>query len=96
MSSSKKIDLKRDFAAGVYQILYSGDTYSQSCWYFRPSFVNFCPSNLLSGSPLQLYISWCCTFNYFVSFTASLYPLVFPHPFWSTSIFRAGICKPTF
>ncbi len=24
--------------------------YSQSCWYFRPSFVNYCPSNLLSGS----------------------------------------------
>jgi hypothetical protein len=25
--------------------------YSQSCWYFRPSFLNYCPSNLLSGSP---------------------------------------------
>jgi hypothetical protein len=25
--------------------------YSQSCWYFRPSFVNYRPSNLLSGSP---------------------------------------------
>ncbi len=24
--------------------------YSQSCWYFRPSFVNYCPSNL-SSSP---------------------------------------------
>ncbi len=24
--------------------------YSQSCWYFRPSFVNYYPSNLLSGS----------------------------------------------
>ncbi len=24
--------------------------YSQSCWYFRPSCVNCCPSNLLSGS----------------------------------------------
>jgi hypothetical protein len=23
--------------------------YSQSCWYFRPSFVNHCSSNLLSG-----------------------------------------------
>ncbi len=23
--------------------------YSQSCWYFRPSFVNCCPFNLLSG-----------------------------------------------
>jgi hypothetical protein len=26
--------------------------YSQSCWYFRPSFVNCFPSNLLSGSTL--------------------------------------------
>jgi hypothetical protein len=26
--------------------------YSQSCWYFRPSFVNYCPSNLPSVSPL--------------------------------------------
>ncbi len=26
--------------------------YSKSCWYFRPSFVNFCPTNLLSGSTL--------------------------------------------
>ncbi len=25
---------------------------SQLCWYFRPSFVNCCPSNLLSGSTL--------------------------------------------
>ncbi len=25
--------------------------YSHSCWYFRTSFVNNCPSNLLSGSP---------------------------------------------
>ncbi len=24
--------------------------YSPSCWYFRPSFVNCCPSNLLFGS----------------------------------------------
>jgi hypothetical protein len=34
--------------------------YSQSCWYFRPSFVNYCPSNLLSGShppPLPLPVS---------------------------------------
>ncbi len=26
--------------------------YSQSCWYFRSSFVSFCPSPLLSGSTL--------------------------------------------
>jgi hypothetical protein len=25
----------------------------QSCWYFRPSFVNCCPSNLLSGSTFR-------------------------------------------
>jgi hypothetical protein len=28
--------------------------YSQSCLYFRPSFVNCCPSNFLSGSSLPL------------------------------------------
>ncbi len=44
MSSSKKIDLLRDFAAGVYRL-----EIHQSCWYFRPSFVNCCPSPLLSG-----------------------------------------------
>jgi hypothetical protein len=25
--------------------------YSQSCWYFRSSFVNYCTSDLFSGSP---------------------------------------------
>ncbi len=25
--------------------------YSQTCWYFRPSFVSHCPSNLLYGTP---------------------------------------------
>ncbi len=29
-----------------------GWRYSQSCWYFQPSFVNCRPSNLLSGSTL--------------------------------------------
>jgi hypothetical protein len=28
--------------------------YSQSYWYFRPSFVNYCPSNLLSSPPPPL------------------------------------------
>ncbi len=46
----RKIDLQRDFAAGVYQSLWAG--YTVSRWYFRPSFVNCCPSNLLSGSTL--------------------------------------------
>jgi hypothetical protein len=34
--------------------------YSQSCWYFRPSFVNYCPSNLLSGSPPSFTPSSLC------------------------------------
>jgi hypothetical protein len=38
-----------DFAAGVYQSLYTEDTVMLV---FRPSFVNCCPSNLLSGSIL--------------------------------------------
>ncbi len=38
MSSSKNIDLLRDFAAGHVGI--------------RPIFANCCPSNLLSGSTL--------------------------------------------
>jgi hypothetical protein len=31
--------------------------YSQSCWYFRPNFVNCWPSNLLSGSTLPPFPS---------------------------------------
>ncbi len=46
----KKNDLYRDFAAGVYLSEFIDCRYSQSCWYFRPSFVNCCPSNLLSVS----------------------------------------------
>ncbi len=33
--------------------------YSQSCWYFRPSFVNCCPSPLLSGSTLPSSPLFC-------------------------------------
>ncbi len=41
---------------------------SQTCWYFRPSFVNYCPSNLLSDSrplfPVSKYVDgrgwWGC------------------------------------
>ncbi len=38
----------------LYWCLREFKRYSQSCWYFRPSFVNCCPSssNLLSGSTL--------------------------------------------
>jgi hypothetical protein len=46
-------------AAGVYQSLHTGDAMSKSCWYFRPSFVNCCPSNLLSGSNLPSPASLC-------------------------------------
>ncbi len=38
--------------------------YSQPCWYFRPSFVNCCPSNILSGStlpPSPLFPVWIRT-----------------------------------
>ncbi len=45
------IDTKWDFAAGVYQSLETGETVSHD-WYFRPSFVNCCPSPLLYGSTL--------------------------------------------
>ncbi len=41
--------------------------YSQSCWYFRPSFVNCCPSNLLSGWTLPP--SPPCVNNYSILYT---------------------------
>ncbi len=34
----------------VFIRVYSLDILSQSCWYFRPSFVNCCPYNLLFSS----------------------------------------------
>ncbi len=34
-----------------YLIEYIEWRHSQLCWYFWPSFVSYCPSNLLSGSP---------------------------------------------
>jgi hypothetical protein len=38
--------------------------FSQSCWYFRPSFVNCCRSNLLSGStPLPPFPVWLSILN---------------------------------
>ncbi len=36
----------------VFIRVYRMEIYIQTCWYFRPSFVNCCPSNLLSGSTL--------------------------------------------
>ncbi len=43
MSSSKNIDLCSRCLSEFIDL-----RYSQSCWYFWPSFVNCCPSNLLS------------------------------------------------
>ncbi len=52
MSSSKKIYLQRDFAAGVYESLLTGDTVSRVGIFDPVLFVNSRPSNLLSGSTL--------------------------------------------
>jgi hypothetical protein len=40
--------------------------YSQTCWYFRPSFLNCCPSNLPPGSTLQPPPRPPCVNNYSV------------------------------
>ncbi len=53
MSSSKQISpVKRLCSRCLSEFI--DWRYSQSCWYFRPSFVNCCPSPLLSGSTLPL------------------------------------------
>ncbi len=49
MSSSKK-NLPGKGLCGRTLSEFIDWRYSQSCWHFRPSFVNCCPSNLLSGS----------------------------------------------
>ncbi len=51
MSSSKKKTCKGTWR-GKFLSEFIYWRYSQSCWYFRPSFVNCCPSNLLSDSTL--------------------------------------------
>ncbi len=38
--------------------VYRLDIHSQSCWYFRPSFVNCCPSNPLSVSTIRPFPVW--------------------------------------
>ncbi len=58
MSSSKIIYLWRDFATGVLSEFIDW-RYSYSRWYFRPSFVDYFTSNLLSGSPPPLPVSKC-------------------------------------
>ncbi len=68
MSSSKKNYLYRDLVAGVYQSLWTGQTY------FRHSFVNCCPSNLLSGSLLPpLPPSLCQSRVYRIHYTDSVW-----------------------
>ncbi len=42
MSSSKQIDLRRDFAAGVYQILQTGDTFNH-VGIFYPALLTVAP-----------------------------------------------------
>ncbi len=51
MVSSKNLPVK-GLCGRCLSEFKSGDMYSRSCWYFRTSFVNCCPSNLLSGSTL--------------------------------------------
>ncbi len=52
MSSYKKLTFKGTLRQ-VFIRVYTVDwRYSQSCWYFRPSFVNCYTSSLLSGSTL--------------------------------------------
>ncbi len=49
MSSSKKNLLAKGLCGRcLSECIYC--RYNQSCWYFRPRFVNYCPSNLLSDS----------------------------------------------
>ncbi len=55
----KKIDMKRVLCGRCFSDFIDW-RYSHSCWYFRPSFVICCPSNLLSGStppPLPVWKS---------------------------------------
>ncbi len=50
MSSSKKWPVK--WLCGICLSEFIDWRYSQSCWYFWPSFVNCCSSNIFSGSTL--------------------------------------------
>ncbi len=51
ISSKKKLTCNGTFRQVLIRVYRLEIQYSQSCWYFRPSFVNFSPSNLLFGSP---------------------------------------------
>jgi hypothetical protein len=51
MSSSKKMTCNGTLRHVFFRVYILE---IQSCWYFRPSFVNYCPSYLLSGSTLPL------------------------------------------
>ncbi len=50
----KKFSCKGTFRLCLSEFIDWRYSQSQSCWYFRLSFVNCCPSNLLSGSSLPL------------------------------------------
>jgi hypothetical protein len=43
-------DIKIKYRLYLFLIEFKGWRYNQSCWYFWHSFVNYCPSNLLSSS----------------------------------------------
>ncbi len=44
--------LKKLVCKGILRQVFIDRRYSQSCWYFRPSFLKCCPSNPLSDSTL--------------------------------------------
>ncbi len=64
-SKAKFRHLKNWPVKGLRQVLIDW-RYSQSYWYFRPSFVNCCPFNILSGStlpPIPFLEKVYCTVN---------------------------------
>jgi hypothetical protein len=64
----------------VFNRVYRMEIQSVTCWYFRPNFVNYCPSNLLSGSPQN------ATFGTHSFETWNIEPL-----FWTLKIFNENM-----
>jgi hypothetical protein len=60
---STKNDLQRDFFGNCSSEIIHWRS-SQSCWYFPPSFLNCCPSNLLSGTTLSPLPPSCVKVHY--------------------------------
>ncbi len=51
LDSRRRVVICKGTLRQAFIIVYTVDWwYSQSCWYFPPSFVNCCPCSLLSGS----------------------------------------------